>query len=80
MNGEPALRNLIGLFENIKDKGHKLIHHPWFEHTEFKKLCSTMVADLFHYGHVEYLKECKNTAPYLLVGIHSDEDVKTYKR
>lgn len=42
MNGEPALRNLVGLFENIKDKGHKLIHHPWCEHTEFKKLCSTM--------------------------------------
>lgn len=39
-----------------------------------------MVADLFHYGHVEYLKECKKTAQYLIVGIHNDEDVKTYKR
>ena len=39
-----------------------------------------MVADLFHYGHVEYIKQCKSMARILKVGIHSDADVQSYKR
>lgn len=39
-----------------------------------------MVADLFHSGHVEYLKQCKMMCSVLKVGIHNDEDVKKYKR
>jgi len=42
MNGEPALRNLVGLFENISKKGHCLIHHTWQPHEEFKQTCATM--------------------------------------
>ena len=39
-----------------------------------------MVADLFHYGHVNFLKQCHKLGDYLIVGIHSDKDVETYKR
>jgi len=39
-----------------------------------------MVADLFHYGHVEYLKQCKIMCRVLKVGIHNDNDVDKYKR
>ncbi|MCB1111344.1 MAG: adenylyltransferase/cytidyltransferase family protein [Chlamydiia bacterium] len=39
-----------------------------------------MVADLFHYGHQEFLKKAKEEGNYLIVGIHSDETVSNYKR
>ena len=39
-----------------------------------------MVADLFHYGHVNFLKQCRELGDYLIVGIHSDKDVESYKR
>ena len=39
-----------------------------------------MVADLFHYGHVNFLKQCHELGDYLIVGIHSDNDVDAYKR
>ena len=39
-----------------------------------------MVADLFHQGHVELLRRAKNYGDNLIVGIHSDEVVMTYKR
>jgi len=42
-----------------------------------------MVADMFHYGHSEYLRriyELKKDGDKLYVGIHNDETVKSYKR
>ena len=39
-----------------------------------------MVADLFHYGHVEFLKQAHAFGDHLLVGIHSDEAVRANKR
>ena len=39
-----------------------------------------MVADLFHYGHINLLKKARECGDYLLVGIHSDEVVESYKR
>ena len=39
-----------------------------------------MVADLFHFGHVNALRRSKEMGDYLLVGIHSDETVESYKR
>ncbi len=39
-----------------------------------------MTADLFHYGHVEFLRKAHALGDYLLVGICSDEDVQTNKR
>lgn len=39
-----------------------------------------MVADLFHVGHLNIIKKAKKMGDVLIVGIHSDEDVKSYKR
>ena len=44
-----------------------------------------MVADLLHFGHLNYLtqiydKLVKKTDNKLYVGIHNDNDVQTYKR
>ncbi len=39
-----------------------------------------MVADLFHYGHVELLRQARALGDYLLVGVHSDELVLAHKR
>jgi glycerol-3-phosphate cytidylyltransferase len=39
-----------------------------------------MVADLFHAGHVNFLKQAKSLGDELVVGIHSDETVLAYKR
>jgi cytidyltransferase-like protein len=50
--------------------------------TPFKKhyTCYTsMVGDFFHAGHLNLLKRCKQTFSKVIVGIHNDEDVMTYK-
>ncbi len=39
-----------------------------------------MVADLFHHGHVEFLRKARALGDELVVGIHSDETVARYKR
>ncbi len=39
-----------------------------------------MVADLFHYGHMNFLKQARQHGDFLLVGIHADEAVMVYKR
>jgi len=39
-----------------------------------------MVADLFHYGHVNFLRQASTHGDFLLVGIHADETVESYKR
>ena len=39
-----------------------------------------MTADLFHFGHVNFLKQASELGDYLIAGIHSDETVQNYKR
>jgi len=39
-----------------------------------------VVADLFHYGHLYFLKECKKYCDFLIVGVYTDELTMTYKR
>lgn len=39
-----------------------------------------ITGDLFHYGHVAFLKRAKSFGTYLLVGVCSDADVSKYKR
>ena len=38
-----------------------------------------MVADLFHFGHVELLNQARALGDYLLVGIYSDDAVIAHK-
>ena len=38
------------------------------------------VADLFHYGHMEFLRKAKSLGDYLLVGIYADDVLEAYKR
>lgn len=39
-----------------------------------------VVGDLLHYGHLHFLKECKNNCDFLIVGVYTDELTETYKR
>ncbi|HIF12790.1 MAG TPA: cytidyltransferase-like protein [Dehalococcoidia bacterium] len=48
--------------------------------TEITRVYVDMVADLFHYGHVNFLRQAKSHGDFLLVGVHSDETVANYKR
>ena len=40
------------------------------------------VFDLFHYGHMKLINECKKKFPNdsILIGVHNDIDCKSYKR
>jgi cytidyltransferase-like protein len=44
------------------------------------KVYTCLVGDLFHVGHVNFLKQAKALGDYLLVGVCSDEDCAIYKR
>ncbi len=44
------------------------------------RVYSDMVADLFHYGHMEFLKKALALGDYLLVGVHDDATVEGNKR
>lgn len=39
-----------------------------------------MVGDLFHVGHVAFLRQARSLGDELVVGVHSDETVESYKR
>ncbi len=54
----------------------KFIHSP----DKIIKLYASMVCDLFHYGHVNFLKKARNLGTHLVVGLISDEVAATYKR
>jgi cytidyltransferase-like protein len=47
-----------------------------------KRVYADMVLDLFHRGHVEFIRKAKSLYPdtYLIIGVHSDETVASYKR
>ena len=45
-----------------------------------RKVYVVMVADLFHYGHVELLKRAREYGNYLVVGLVSDESAAENKR
>ena len=38
-----------------------------------------MTADFLHIGHINAIKECKNHCKNLIVGVMTDECVKSYK-
>lgn len=44
------------------------------------RVYADMVADLFHYGHVEFLRRVSGMGDYVLVGINADDVAEIYKR
>jgi ethanolamine-phosphate cytidylyltransferase/choline-phosphate cytidylyltransferase len=44
------------------------------------RVYADMVGDLFHYGHVRFLERASKLGDELVVGVHSDEVVREYKR
>ena len=44
------------------------------------RVFTDMTADLFHYGHVEFLKQARVLGDYVLVGIHTDDVLVANKR
>ena len=44
------------------------------------RVYSDMVADLFHYGHIEFLKRASALGEYLLVGVCGDATAERNKR
>ena len=45
-----------------------------------KRVYADMVGDLFHIGHINMLKQAREYGDNLIVGIHSDKTVESYKR
>lgn len=43
------------------------------------RVYADMVADLFHHGHVNFLRQARALGDELVVGIHSDATVASYK-
>ena len=53
----------------------------WETRTEkMMRVYADMTADLFHYGHVEFLKKARALGDYLIVGVMSDDEITEYKR
>ena len=44
------------------------------------RVYTDMVADLFHFGHVELLRQARALGDCLLVGVHADDTVLAHKR
>ena len=39
-----------------------------------------VVGDLLHYGHLNFVRQCKKYCDFLIVGVYTDELTMTYKR
>ena len=44
------------------------------------RVYADIVGDLFHVGHINLLKQARECGDYLIVGVHSDKSVESYKR
>lgn len=72
---------LTGIYGNWRIKNHRKhakLHQIKF--TKYNVAFVNMCADLFHYGHVNFLKKASNLCKTLIVGLHSDKTIQNYKR
>lgn len=44
------------------------------------RIYADVVCDFFHIGHINMFKQAREFGDYLIVGVHSDLDVESYKR
>tara|TARA_Y100001937_G_scaffold21799_1_gene30780 strand:+ start:829 stop:1230 length:402 start_codon:yes stop_codon:yes gene_type:complete len=44
------------------------------------RVYADVVGDLFHVGHINLFKQARELGDYLIVGVHSDKAVSSYKR
>ena len=44
------------------------------------RVYADMVADLFHYGHVEFLRKASALGDHVIVGVNSDSEAAAHKR
>jgi len=44
------------------------------------RVYTDVVADLFHWGHVEFFRRARELGDVLVVGVHDDDTVAAYKR
>ena len=44
------------------------------------RVYADMVADLFHYGHIEFLRQVSGMGGYVMVGINADDVAEAHKR
>lgn len=44
------------------------------------RVYADMVADLFHYGHIDFLRQVSEMGDYVLIGINDDEVAEFHKR
>ena len=44
------------------------------------RVYADMTADLFHYGHVEFIKQARALGDYLIVGVMGDDETTNWKR
>ena len=44
------------------------------------RVYADMVADLFHHGHVEFLRQTSALGDYVIVGVNSDDEAAAHKR
>jgi len=44
------------------------------------RVYADMVADLYHYGHIEFLRQVSALGDYVLVGINADDVAEAHKR
>jgi hypothetical protein len=42
MQGQPAMNNLVGLFQHLHEHGHTLIAHEWTPREQFLEICAEM--------------------------------------
>lgn len=54
-----------------------LLHHPT---DKCIRVYTSMVSDLFHHGHVTFLKQARSLGTHLVIGIISDDVATAYKR